>query len=187
MPTIRRANRTDAAAVAALVNSAYRGNSSRVGWTTEADLLGGQRTDPDAILELLASATETLLLAEGDGGHLLGSVVLEQRPGDVAYLGMLTVRPDVQAQGLGKALLQWGEEYARNEWGATSIEMTVIRHRKELIAWYERRGYVETGERRPFPAGDPRFGLPRVDDLEFAVLRKELARRTVDRRTVDPG
>lgn len=167
------ATTADAADVAVLVNSAYRGDSSRGGWTTEADLLGGQRTDAAAIVELVASRTNVLLLARRDAGDLVGCVLLE-RKGEGAYLGMLTVRPDLQAAGLGRRLLAAAEAHARTEFGARWVEMTVIEQRRELIAWYERRGYASTGERRPFPYGDERFGLPQRPDLQFVVLRKAM-------------
>ena len=90
------------------------------------------------------------------------------------YLGMLTVAPALQAAGLGRRLIEAGEGYARDAFGARRIEMTVIAQRAELIAWYERRGYRHTGERRPFPYGDTRFGLPRDETLVFVVLDREL-------------
>ncbi|MCZ8130153.1 MAG: GNAT family N-acetyltransferase [Steroidobacteraceae bacterium] len=168
------ATANDAEAVAALVNSAYRGDSSRAGWTTEADLLGGQRTDADAIRDLVAKPGQVLLLAR-EAGELVGSVHLERKAGGDGpgcYLGMLTVRPTRQAGGLGRALLAAAEAHARDALGARYVEMTVIDVRTELIAWYERRGYRRTGEQRPFPYGDARFGLPKRPDLRFVVLEK---------------
>jgi ribosomal protein S18 acetylase RimI-like enzyme len=171
---IERAAASAAAEIVALVNSAYRGDSSRVGWTTEADLLGGQRTDVAGILEAIAAEERRLLLHRAADGALLACVLLECKPGGGCYLGMLTVRPDVQAAGLGRRLLAAAERYAAAELGASYVEMTVIGVRTELIAWYERRGYARTGERRPFPYGDERFGQPRRPDLAFEVLRKSL-------------
>jgi ribosomal protein S18 acetylase RimI-like enzyme len=171
---VEPASAADADAIVALVNSAYRGDSSRVGWTTEADLLGGQRTDRDAIVELVAADGRRLLLHRAPEGELLACVLLERKGAGVCYLGMLTVRPDLQAAGLGRRLLAAAEQYAAAELGARSIEMTVIGVRHELIAWYERRGYARTGERRPFPYGNERFGQPRRPDLDFEVLRKTL-------------
>lgn len=171
---VERATAADADAVVALVNSAYRGDSSRVGWTTEADLLGGQRTDADGIRGVVAADASRLLLHRAADGTLLACVLLERRPGGGCYLGMLTVRPDRQAAGIGRRLLAAAESYAAAELRASYVEMTVIGARTELIAWYERRGYARTGERRPFPYGDERFGLPRRPDLDFEVLRKAL-------------
>ena len=164
---IRPATLDDVDAVVALVESAYRGESSRAGWTTEADLLDGQRTDAREVAEVLP---DTLVAVEG--GELVGSCVLAHK-GDVGYFGMFAVRPTLQGRGVGSALLTAAEHRAK-ELGLPFVEMTVLSGRRELIAYYERRGYADTGERRPFPYGDERFGLPRTDDLEFAVLRKRL-------------
>lgn len=162
-------------AIAALVNSSFRGDSSRAGWTTEADMVGGQRTDPDILRADLAARPGAVLLTLRDtpDGELLGSVWLEPKAPDVWYLGMLTVRPDLQARQLGRALLRSAEEYAVAQ-GARRMRMTVITIRDTLIAWYERRGYTRTGELLPFPYGDARFGLPQRDDLRFEVLEKAL-------------
>jgi len=164
---IRPATLDDVDAVVALVESAYRGESSRAGWTTEADLLDGQRTDAREVAEVLP---DTLVAVEG--GEPVGSCVLAHK-GDVGYFGMFAVRPTLQGRGVGSALLTAAEHRAK-ELGLPFVEMTVLSGRRELIAYYERRGYADTGERRPFPYGDERFGLPRTDDLEFAVLRKRL-------------
>lgn len=169
----RAATLADIPDIVALVNSAYRGDPSRRGWTSEADLLGGQRTDPEAIAELITAAGHAILL-QHDGSGLAACVLLEERPGRVCYLGMLTVRPELQGSGVGRRLLAAAEAYAGVRYVASAIEMTVIDVRQELIAWYERRGYVQTGETRPFPYGDERFGLPKRGDLQFAVMRREL-------------
>jgi len=170
---LREASADDVSALVALVNSAYRGDSSRAGWTTEAELLGGQRIDAERLAETIATPDNVVLVHEAEGVPV-GCVHLE-RIGDAAYLGMLTVRPTLQGAGLGRRLLEAAERFAVRAWGVASIHMTVIVQRAELIAWYERRGYVRTGERRPFPYGDERFGLPRRPDLEFEVLRKRFA------------
>jgi GNAT superfamily N-acetyltransferase len=157
------------------VNSAYRGESSRQGWTTEADFLDGQRTDAESLAaDLAADPDARLLLLRDEGGRLLGSVWLAPvGDGEAWYIGMVTVRPDLQAAGLGRRLLEGAEAYAAGQ-GARRARMTVISIRDTLIAWYGRRGYGLTGETRPFPAGDPRFGLPQRD-LEFVVLEKALS------------
>jgi GNAT superfamily N-acetyltransferase len=164
------------AAVAALVNSAYRGDSSRQGWTTEADLLGGQRTDPETLARDLQAHPGARLLTwrETPTGELLASVWVQPAGPEVWYLGMLTVRPDMQAQGLGRRLLDGAEAYCAGL-GAKRMRMTVIEVRGELLAWYERRGYAPTGEVEPFPMDDRRFGVPLRDDLRFLVLEKALA------------
>ena len=173
---VRVANASDAAALCALVNSAYRGDSSRRGWTTEADLLGGQRTDVAALQAFIrdgtTEGTHVMLLHEDAAGPAC-CVQLERR-GEETYLGMLTVRPMDQGSGRGRGLLEAAEQHAREVWGTRAVSMTVIEQRDELIAWYERRGYQRTGQTAPFPYGDERFGEPKRPDLRFVVLRKEL-------------
>ena len=170
---LRSATPADIPALHALVESAYRGDSARKGWTHEADLLDGQRTDVDALAAMIAAPDEALLLDEADGA-LLGCVNLKHLPDGSAYLGLFTVDPERQGAGRGKALLAGAEAHAAQHFGASRMEMTVIAQRAELIAWYERRGYVRTGETRPFPLDDARFGLPQRRDLFFVVLQKQL-------------
>lgn len=170
---LRRAIPADAERIAGLVNSAYRGESSRAGWTTEADLVGGQRTDVAMILALLAVPSNALLIHE-DAAGIAAHVLLERTP-DHAYLGMLTVRPTLQASGTGRRLLAAAEHFVLREWQIAQVEMTVLEQRPELIAWYGRRGYRWTGAYAPFPYGDSRQGAPTRDDLRFVVLRKSLA------------
>lgn len=171
-PAIRSARADDLPALHALIEGAYRGDGARAGWTHEADLLGGQRTDPAALAALLADPAQHLLVAEA-GGAIVGCVQVSRLAGDAAYLGLLTVSPARQAGGLGRRLIAAAEDAARAT-GAAAMEMTVIRQRPELIAWYGRRGYALTGETRPFPLDDARFGLPRRRDLAFVVLAKPL-------------
>lgn len=169
---IAMAQAADLAALHALVERAYRGDSARAGWTHEADLLGGQRTDMDALAAMLADADQHLLLA-WDGEALIGCVNVRRLGDGRGYLGLLTVEPALQSAGLGRLLIAAAEDAARG-WGAAAMEMTVIVQRDTLIAWYQRRGYALTGERRPFPLDDARFGLPTRRDLEFVVLEKPL-------------
>jgi len=168
--TLQLARTNDVPALVALVNSAYRGDSSRAGWTTEADLLGGQRIDAQRLAETIAAPNSVVLLHEAQG-EPIACVHLERRSAD-CYLGMLTIQPMIQGAGLGRRLLEAAERWAVTEWDAQSIYMTVIVQRPELIAWYERRGYARTGEFQPFPYDDVRFGLPQRSDLKFEVLRK---------------
>lgn len=173
----RTAEPADVAGIVALTESAYRGDASRAGWTTEADLLDGQRTDARQVAELIARPRSMIVLAE-DGGvgatdRLLACCHLEPQ-GEAAYFGMFSVRPGTQGRGIGRALLAEAERIAREQWHCRTLRMTVIDLRRELIAWYERRGYRRTGEHRPFPYGDPRFGIPKRDDLRFEWLAKSL-------------
>jgi ribosomal protein S18 acetylase RimI-like enzyme len=169
----RKAEVVDIPALHALIESAYRGESAKAGWTHEADLLGGQRTDEAALRAILTDAAQSILLAAG-GLSLDGCVLVADKGGGRAYLGMLTVRPDLQAGGLGRALLAEAERHARETLGARVMEMSVIRQRRELIDWYVRRGYADTGREEPFPLDNPRFGLPKTRDLVFVVLAKDL-------------
>lgn len=168
---IRKASATDIPRLHALIESAYRGDSARRGWTHEADLLGGQRTDPEALAAMIDSDDHTILVGE-EGGDIIGCIAVTRKAGDLAYIGMMTVDPVRQAGGLGRRLLAAGEMFARDRLGARTAEMTVIEGRDELMRWYERRGYSRTGETRPFP-DDPRFGLPQRP-LAFAVFAKPL-------------
>lgn len=174
---IRYAMPADAEAISRLVNSAYRGDSSRAGWTTEADLLGGQRTDAAAILEFLQGSVTLQrvlpLLCDSDG-TLLACLELEQ-DGTEGYLGQFAVSPTRQGAGLGRTLLTAAEEHARSHWHCQTMRMTVLEQRPELLAWYSRCGYLPTGETVAFPYDDIRCGEPRRPDLRLRVLRKPLA------------
>jgi len=169
----------DLPAVVDLVNCAYRGETSRAGWTTEADYIDGQRTSlADLKAELAASpSARILLLRQGDDPVLQACVLVEliQRPdgGRSGYIGLLTVAPGLQAAGVGRLMLSAAEDEVRRL-GADRARITVVSIRDSLIAWYERRGYVRTGETSPFPYGDERFGLPRRPDLAFIYLEKPL-------------
>lgn len=170
--SLRPATAADVPALVALVNSAFRGDSSRAGWTTEADLLGGIRVDEARLHEALANPAQVILVHETDG--LPTACVSVQRTGKGAYLGMLTTKPTLQGTGLGRAMVREAEAWAVREWLSTEMRMTVIVQRPELVAWYERQGYVQTGEQQPFPYGDERWGIPKRTDLAFVVLRKAL-------------
>lgn len=171
--TFRFATPGDVPAIVDLVDSAYRGESSRAGWTTEADLLDGQRTDAEAVADIVAGRGGALLIAEADG-KLVGCCQLEQRPPAEAYFGMFSVRPAAQGHGWGGQILAEAERVARDNWGASTMVMTVLAPRRDLMAWYQRRGYRRTGENKPFPYGNERFGIPRRPDLSFVVLAKPL-------------
>ncbi|MFF1790137.1 GNAT family N-acetyltransferase [Kitasatospora sp. NPDC058243] len=171
-PAFRPATLADVPALVELVESAYRGDASRAGWTTEADLLEGQRTDAEGVAAVIGRSDGVLLVAERDG-RLVACCQLEHR-GDRAYFGMFSVRPGLQGGGLGRAVLAEAERLAGQEWGVGELEMTVIEQRVDLIAWYERRGFRRTGVFTPFPYGDERFGVPLRPDLRFEKLTKAL-------------
>lgn len=168
--TIVKAISADAESINQLVNSAYRGDSSKQGWTTEADLLDGTRIDEEAVKELIERA-DTTILKYMEANQLVGCVELRQQNGKL-YLGMLSVSPNTQGKGVGKKLLLAGEDYAKSI-GINTMIMTVISVRKELIDWYVRHGYQLTGERKPFVVPDTRWGIPK-QKLEFVVLEKKL-------------
>lgn len=194
----RWATADDVPAIVALVESAYRGEASRAGWTTEADLLDGQRIDAPGVNALIGSADAGVLLAETDGELVAccelrradvadprrrdrdGAAVVRDRPeradaGPVScYFGMFSVRPTAQGGGLGGRVIAEAERIARQDWRCERMRMTVIDLRTELVAWYQRRGYRRTGVFEPFPYGDARFGIPRRPDLRFEVLEKSL-------------
>jgi len=168
----RAATPADLDAIVALVTSAYRGDSSRAGWTTEADFLDGNRIDAEVLRADIERPGSRVLLAERDGALLACAHVSEDD--GAGYFGMFSVVPGLQGGGIGKQVLAECERIARDDWRLPAMRMTVIDIRDELIAFYERRGYRRTGILKPFPYGDERFGLPQRDDLRFEVLEKAL-------------
>lgn len=171
MRFFRAANIADVERIVALVNSAYRGESSRAGWTTEADLLDGQRTDADEISQLI-NAADSLILLCVEGDEIIGTVHLRHGT-NVASIGILVVKPGLQGQGLGKKLMQEAEATAIKKWHVGKILMYVVTLRHELIAFYERRGYRRTGKLKAFP-NEVRFGIPKVADLQIELMEKEV-------------
>jgi predicted GNAT family N-acyltransferase len=166
MFTFRLAEAGDLPALKLLVESTYRGDAARAGWTNEAHLLEGERISMEELADSLADAANRIWLAHRDGA-LIGTVTVTSKSAELAYLGMLCVDPLQQGGGLGRQLLAQAESSAAEQ-GAKALEMTVISARPELIAYYERRGYAQTGERRPFP-------LPDIDHLDMVVLAKALS------------
>jgi len=171
-PAFRAATEADIDAIVALVTSAYRGESSRAGWTTEADLLDGARIDPEVLRADIARDGSRVVLAERDGALLACAHVAVD--GDAGYFGMFSVVPGLQGGGIGKQVLAECERIVRDDWRLPAMRMTVIDVRDELIAFYQRRGYRRTGITKPFPYGDARFGEPKRGDLRFEVLEKTL-------------
>ncbi len=166
----RYATAADAPAVRALIERAYRGEESAGSWTSEAHLLKGMRTRPGEIETLIAGTDTRFVLAE-EAGEVVGCALIERRDG-YCYFGMFAVRPDRQAGGVGRAVLNACEDAARDVWRSPEMRMTVISLRTDLIAYYERRGFVRTGETVTFPFADWTGETTR--DFDLRVLAKRL-------------
>lgn len=168
---VTKATTADIAELNLLVNSAYRGESSKKGWTTESDLLSGSRIDEETIATYFDIPNVQLLKYTDGEGHIRGCVYLENK-GDKLYLGMLSVWPEMQAAGIGRELLSQAEVFAAGQ-GLPVIVITVISTRNELIDWYKRRGYAATGEVLPFHA-EEKFGKPNAP-IELMVMEKKIS------------
>ena len=168
---IAKATIEDIPQIVALLNSAYRGEGSKQGWTTEADLIAGeQRSDAASVTEVLNQPGSIILKYTHDNGQIIGTVNLQEHERGL-YLGMFAVSPMLQGGGIGKQLLKAADEYAK-EVSVATIYMSVISVRKELIDWYKRHGYAETGERKPFVEDD--ITGKHLQPLEFLVLEKNI-------------
>lgn len=174
MTIIRTATFEDIPAIVRLVNSAYRGDYSKQGWTTEADILDGQRTDPESLKQLLQDSFNQLELAFDSQRNLVACVHVRKESFSTLYFGMLTVEPTMQGSGIGKKLLEHVENLAK-DLKMSHIRMSVIHLRKELIAYYERRGYRATGKFEPFPENDPLYGLPKVKGIRLDEYVKDIS------------
>ncbi|SDD62794.1 GNAT family N-acetyltransferase [Actinokineospora iranica] len=172
MLTFRLATLADVPALVSLVESAYRGETSRAGWTSEAHLLDGRRTDASAVTEVITSPNSALLVAER-GGAIVACAQVADRDGS-GYFGMFAVTPTLQGDGIGSQMLAEVERIVAREWGLPELTMRVLTGRDELVAWYLRRGYRHTGETIPFPYASSPFGTPRRADLAFVVMAKSL-------------
>lgn len=170
---IRRATLADAPAIHAVVESAYR-DQTATGWTTEANILAGKRTRPEAIDEQISRPDSMMLVAcdPRNGGAVLGTCHIEKHDG-YGYFGMFAVDPTAQSRGIGRALSDAAEQVVTKQWRLDRMQMTVIAQRGDLIAWYERNGYVRTGATEPFPGGDT--STPLIDDIHMVVLEKLVA------------
>lgn len=169
---LQLATTPDLPEIVALINLAFRGE---VGWTLESRYIQGERISLETLKENIADHPEAIVLIWRDkkDGTLLGSVWLQPRQVDAWYMGLLAVRPEMQGQQLGRRMLEASEEAIRQR-GAKRIRISVVNVRERLTTWYERRGYVRTGEKEPFPYGDDRVGKPLREDLEFVILEKAL-------------
>ncbi len=170
MPVITEATLVDVPELNILVNSAYRGESSKKGWTTEADLIGGARIDEETLTGYMNDENIIILKHTDEDGYITGTVYLEIRHPKL-YVGMFSVSPLLQNKGVGRALIEEAEVYARKH-NCHTLTMTVISTRLELISWYERRGYKPTGEIQPFHAHG-RFGDAK-QHIELIVMEKSI-------------
>ena len=172
--TYRRATPDDSLALLALIGSAYRGDASRTGWTTEADLLEGDRINEEGILAKIKEANGTVLLSHDSDGQLVACCELLKQNDDLGYFGLFAVDPNRQAGGFGRKVLAYAETFAKETWGFKKLEMSVIFTRNELIDWYIRRGYTKTEKTKPFPYEELEDHGALRDDLHFVILEKEL-------------
>jgi len=177
--SIRPARPGDAGVLTDLIRSAYRGDDSRAGWTSEADLVEGERINAGQVRAMITDAGSLILVGQTPGqlsqpARIVACCQLRNEGAGLAYFGTFAVSPQAQGAGLGRQLMNEAERQAVSSFGATRLEMTVLAPQDKLIAYYERRGFQRTGETRPFPA-DPRYARPRRDDLYFVVLVKDLA------------
>ena len=156
-----------------LVNSVYRGETGMKSWTTEADLLDGQRIDHDMLAEIISDPLSRLILFRSSEKDLIGCVQLQKQE-NKCYLGMLSVHVSWQKSGLGKYILEYCENFAQTEFQSEKMTINVISRRFELIAYYQRRGYISTGNKRPFPYNQPKYGIPKVEGLELEIFDKKL-------------
>ena len=175
MISFRTAQLLDSDKIAILINSAYRGDSSKLGWTTEADILGGLRTDKEMIQEIITDTKSQIELVFDDQNldELLGCVYLKRIDSQVLYFGMLVVKPLIQNKGIGKKILNHIDQLA-SHWGCLKITISVIHTRSELISYYERRGFIKTGISEPFPTDDIRYGEPKVPNLTLIEMEKKI-------------
>lgn len=167
----RYAESNDISTLTTLLNRSYRGESSHAGWTTEADLLGGRRIDEAGLLQLFHDPDSLIFIARSD--ETIFATIHARREADTVHFGLFAVEPTLQTKGIGKALLAYAESEAHTRWGIQTAVMEVISHRRELIAYYERRGYRRTGETIPFPESD--LWEKKVEQLALIVMRKNLA------------
>ena len=167
---ITKATLQDISSLTTLINSAYRGETSKKGWTTEAHLLEGKRTTEEELTEIILNPKNTFLKFT-DNEQIIGSVLLVEKEHQL-YVGMLTVSPELQNGGIGKKMLAEAEVHAKTL-GLSTLSMTVVSVRTELIAWYKRHGYVDTGEREPFPSSDIHINIS-DKPLEFIYLEKRI-------------
>ncbi len=163
------ATHNDIPTLTSLLNRSYRGDTSRAGWTTEADLLNGKRINEAEFIQLLNDPDSLILIASEDR---VFATIHAHHENESVHFGLFAVEPSLQGGGIGKELLAYAESEAIRKWGVSTAIMEVITHRHELIEYYERRGYVRSGEMIAFPESD--LWEKQVDFLELTRLKKNL-------------
>ena len=166
------ANNSDISALNKLINSAYRGDESKKGWTTEAEILDGIRIDEETLTDYFKKTNVTILKCCDESGEIYGTVYLELNAPKL-YLGMFAVSPVSQGKGIGKMLLKEAEAFALKH-QCDRIAITVISTRSELIEWYRRHGYVETGNSIAFEEIEKPFGDPKTNNIRLIAMEKML-------------
>ncbi|VAW67746.1 hypothetical protein MNBD_GAMMA08-1760, partial [hydrothermal vent metagenome] len=147
---------------------AYRGD---VGWTRETHLVSGNRTTEEEIKKYLESVNTHLFVAL-ENNEVVACVCVEEKS-DAAYIGMLAVHPRFQKKGMGKNILAQAENYALATLEKNKFVMLVVSQRKELIEYYQRRGYVQTGKTDAYPIGI-KVGVPVQTGLTIEYLEKNI-------------
>ena len=190
---LRQAEIEDIEALEQLLNRCYR---QTAGWTNEADLVGGIRITQDELARIIENSKHYLFVypktstGERDGeetGELLGCIAvdikIDANEGGChkkAYIGMFAVHPELQGQGVGNVILQAAETFAQRhlqsevqetDKNMVRLTLSILSHRPELLAYYQRRGYQLNGNKMPFP-NDGNNGEPKRQDLELLELEK---------------
>ncbi|MES2502261.1 MAG: GNAT family N-acetyltransferase [Pseudomonadota bacterium] len=172
-----KAELVDAQDIAALINSAYRGESSRAGWTTEADILDGLRTTTQEVASII-KREDAFVLVGVLRDQIVATICCEKQDAygrNIAHLGMIAVKPTLQNKGHGATMIQAAEAMTAREWRVVGFHMAVITLREELIAFYERLGYVRSGEFKNFPENSALW-QPKVAGLTLEYLVKIIRR-----------
>ena len=166
----RLAQIDDVQPVVNLINSAYRGETSRAGWTSVVDILDGGRTTLEEVSDLIQSE-EAFFLLSFEENQLIGCILAEKKYQKIRF-GMFATKPTLQGRGLGKQLLEQAEQQVKEKWNIFHFEMVMISCRKELLDYYERRGYFYSGKTLPFPL-NPDLWTPKVSDLKLEIIDKK--------------
>jgi ribosomal protein S18 acetylase RimI-like enzyme len=176
--SIRLAERQDAAALARIINLAYRTTRS---WTHEVHLVKGDRLSEAGVEAIILAGEDQLFVCQDEdreAGRIVGCICAEwglnhRDTGlgqDAVMLGLFAVDPDVQSQGIGTKLMRHAMAHAHERWHCTTAVMWVIRQREDILKWYRRLGFQETGETKDFVFPE----LQLRDDIAFLVLAKKL-------------